>query len=440
LKRFLIYLILIAVIALLAVGIYFEFVAPNLLGNTSIPLKLNPKKINSISITGNDGAFLLNRDGTWIVTQSLNGKELSVRADQGKVDELLHVIFNMKPRTAVYGYSSELAEEYGFDNPVVDLLLQEEDRSTQLLFGPRKGHKGLYTWLSSRAQRLYRVDDFLLDRVSRPFLYYQNRLVLPFDPTKVTRFQLTQRYAGGWTVVRDKEGFAFELPLYLIDKRASSSEIRFYLLMLAGLNADGFLPSGTKLPSEPEAILTVWGASDSPLLMKIYKTAFNVGGDFLATSSFQPGIFRLDNESVRQLLKTPFDLQSRNVVDLDIGKVARITVRDFDRTSSVHKVADGWISENTKKRVTGIDMSLWRFKELKFEALPLKTLPKTASWLMSCELQDNNDNNIIALKFFSDSTLPSGQSWLKSDGELYYPVANQIMNDLRGLLPRKSMK
>jgi hypothetical protein len=444
LRRLFIYSLITAVVILAGAGIYFQYIEPNILGSTSIPLKLQPKLVETVSVQGRHGEFLLNREDGWVVSVHQDGKDLLVRADTTKVATLFHDLFNMKPRAAVYGYSPQQQSDYGFNQPVAELVLSEGERgkgrSTRIVFGPREDHVGLYAWLSSKAHRLYRVDDFLLEHVSRPFSFYYDKRVLPFDISSVERFQLTQKYAGGWTVVRDKEGFVFETPAYLKGRRASNSEVRFYLLMLAGLKADSFVSVGTELPGEPEAALRVWFDSKSSIRMDIYKNLPFVGGGFTARSSFQPEAFRLDDVSVRQLLKTPFDIQGRNVVDLDIGKVASIKVLDPNQALTVSKIADGWFFGDTEKRVTGIDMSLWRFKELKFEALPLTALPQTASWLMTCEFRDAEGNRLAALKFFSDSSLPPGQSWVKNGGDLYYPVASQIMNDLRGLLPGKSMK
>lgn len=88
-----------------------------------------------------------------------------------------------------------------------------------------------------------------------------------------------------------------------------------------------------------------------------------------------------------------------------------------------------------KKDIPGIDMSLWRFTELQFEALPLNSLPASAVQLMYCKLVDSDGEKLTELTFYADPKLPQGQCWMKNGGQMYYPVSSRLLKDLQGLFP-----
>ena len=110
--------------------------------------------------------------------------------------------------------------------------------------------------------------------------------------------------------------------------------------------------------------------------------------------------------------------------------------------SSLHQMnweaGGGWRFRGEKKDIPGIDMSLWRFTELQFEALPLNNLPDTAVKLMYCKLMDTEGEKLTELTFYADPRLPQGQCWMKNGGGMYYPVSSRLVKDLQGMFPISS--
>ncbi len=412
-----------------------------------VPLSLDMADIGWARVQEKDVSFRLEREkDRWFVVEG-EPDEIRVAADSARIQGLFDAFSNLVPLDTVINNHAHASGDVGFKEVVLQFTLTPAskksgsgDRDVKILLGRRTGNEGVWIWLSSAPGTLYRVRENILTAVGRPSGYYQDRRVLPFDASSAVKLQLAQKYAGGWTVARDDSGFVFELPAYLSGKDAANAEVKLYLLMLAGLEADEYLSGKAAPGEEPEAFINVWleDAKNQPLRLDLYRDS-SPGSGYMAMSSYQQGLFRFDAESIRQLFKTPFELQGRRVIELDIGKIAAIRVMSGDQLFIANKREQGWFVGDTEKQLAGIDMSLWRFNELKFEALPLKTLPETAAWTMGCVFSDAEGKKVASLTFFSDPALPEGQSWLKNGGELYYPVSNQLMKDLQGLFPAKSI-
>ncbi len=426
----------------LGAGLFIHLDNRGGMNGSVVPFGLKPDAVRMIHVKGNKEEFRLERgEEHWAVVER-KSEETRVVANEEKVYFLLATLSNLIPIDTVVSYSHRSPNDVGFEHIDVHVTVTpqgksgESAKSVEVVLGRRPGSNHSWVWLSSAPEKLYRVSKNALNTAEKSAVYYYDKRVLPFDASKAVKLQLAQKYAGGWTVARTDDGFKFELPAYLEGKDAANAEVKLYLLMLAALRADAFLPSDVTAGNDPEAFINVWldGKAGQALRLDLYRDP-SPGAGYLATSTYQEGVFRFDVESVRQLFKTPFELQGRRVVELDIGKVASIRVMSGNQVFLANKKSGGWFVGDTEKQLAGIDMSLWRFNELKFEALPLKTLPESASWTMSCDFTDSEGGKVASLTFFSDPALPEGQSWLKNGGELYYPVSNQLMKDLQGLFP-----
>ena len=159
---------------------------------------------------------------------------------------------------------------------------------------------------------------------------------------------------------------------------------------------------------------------------------------YLGKSSWLTVPFMLDAESVGQLVRSAFDVQGRTVVKLDIGTVAHLIIIHGGKRYSIERGETGWRIDGGQKDVLGIDMSLWRFTELQFEALPLNNLPDSAVKLMYCQLLDENGVELAAMTFYADPKLPQGQCWMQNGGGMYYPVSSRLLKDLQGMFPANS--
>lgn len=423
-------------------GVFIYLEGREAMRGAVISFGAKPGEVGRIAIKSGEEFFLERGERHWFVAAA-SSDGWRIVGDVEKIDSLFEVLSNLIPLDTVTNYGGRNAGDLGFEHVDAHLKLfkaaessESEEPSLEVVVGRRGGDGDSWVWLSSSADSFYRIPKSILDFTDKTAKYYYDKRVLPFDATKAVRLQLAQKYAGGWTVVRTDDGFKFELPAYLQEKEAAGAEVRLYLLMLAGLRADEFVTCDLVEGDEPEAFINVWleGKTAEPLRLDLYRDPAP-GAGYLAVSSYQESAFRFDAESVRQLFKTPFELQGRRVIDLDIGKVASVRIMSGDQVFLATKRPEGWFAGDSEKRLAGIDMSLWRFNELKFEALPLRSLPESAAWAMSCVFSDADGGKVASLTFFSDPELPEGQSWLKNGDELYYPVSNQLMKDLQGLFP-----
>lgn len=446
LRRF----VLLSAIILMAIaaGLYVHYSTERGVEKTALSFSLSSESLKRILVKSPTDEYTLEHDDTqWTVSVSSQAGLQNVVADSRKVQDFLDAFSSLIPIDTIVSKGFRNGGDLGFSEIHAHLTVEPSAKSLKkgvqnidVVLGSRVGSEAVYIWISSLSDKIYRIGEDILSVAKRSAPSFYDKRVIPFDASDVVKLQLAQKYAGGWTVSRGKEGFTFELPAYLEGSEAADAEVRLYLLMLAGLTADEFVTVNVPLPKEPEAFINVWlSEDDSPIRLDLFKDPAP-GAGYLATSVYQPGVFRFATESVRQLLKTPFELQGRRVIELDIGKISTIRVTSDTQVFKAEKREAGWFVSNTEKQLAGIDMSLWRFNELKFEALPLKNLPDTASWVMNCTFIDEQGNQVAALNFFSDPVLPEGQSWLKNGGELYYPVSNQLMKDIQGLFPGRAVR
>ncbi len=181
--------------------------------------------------------------------------------------------------------------------------------------------------------------------------------------------------------------------------------------------------------------IRLWnGPDDEPSQVEFF-TVKDDPGVYLGKSSWLTVPFLLDAESVGQLIRSAFDVQGRTVVKLDLGTVARFIVVHGGKQYSAERGDTGWRVNGDKKDIPGIDMSLWRFTEFKFEALPLNNLPDSAVELMYCKFLDKDGEKLTEMTFYADVKLPQGQCWMKNGGGMYYPVSSRLFKDLQGVFP-----
>ena len=145
--------------------------------------------------------------------------------------------------------------------------------------------------------------------------------------------------------------------------------------------------------------------------------------------------FLLDGDSVEQLKRSAFDVQGRNVLTLEIGQVAGIIIDHGSKRYVLRRDDAGWHVVGGEKDIPGIDMSLWRFTELQFEALPLNNLATTAVKLMTCQLRGSDGALLKTVTFYADPKLPQGQCWMENGDGTYYPVSSRLLKDLQGMFP-----
>ncbi|WFS61093.1 DUF4340 domain-containing protein [Pseudodesulfovibrio thermohalotolerans] len=396
-------------------------------------------KAESVQVVmGSDVYTLVARDRLWDMRIPGGEGSVSAKALRGRVRDYLERISQLAPLLSLEGEQGDVQRQYGLEEPGLMLVVRLKDVNAPLSLRFSKDETGrTYGWNSETPDLAFEFVGDVYEQLALPAAYFLDTRVFRFNEEKVNQVQLVQPFGSSWVVKRGKNGFYFTLPGYLKDKEAADSELKLYVHALALLRAG-------KLVLEPEAegekgmaalTIKVWsGNAKKPSSVEF----FPIEGDpkhFYGRSSWLTVPFLLDAESVSQLVKSAFDVQGRNVFTLDIGQVATFVVTNGERRYAVVREDAGWRSVGTEKVIPGIDMALWRFTELQFEALPLNNLAATAVKLMHCRLLDRDGNELKEITFYADPKLPQGQCWMKNGDGMYYPVSARLLKDLQGMFP-----
>jgi hypothetical protein len=430
------FLVLIALVAVLAGGAYWYRTTMDEQVAATRWLSYSLDKVKFVNVLGEGEAYTLVAAGNgWEIRVPDESSNVSAGALNDRVRDYLNRLSELVPLLSL---DEGGHKRHGLDEPGVKLTVRFRDENAQPLeirFS-RDDSGRTYGWCSETPDRAYEFGGEVYGQFAQPTAHFLDTKVFQFDEERVNQVQLVQPFGSSWLVRRGGNGYTFVLPGYLKDKVASASELKLYLHALALLRASRLVLQ----PAEPErgmAALTikVWaGKAKEPSTVEF----FTIGDDpkhYFGRSSWLTVPFLLDAESVNQLVKSAFDVQGRNVFSLDIGQVAVMVIINGDRRYVVRREHSGWRVEGGEKNVPGIDMALWRFTELQFEALPLNNLAATAVKLMHCRLLDGDGDELKAVTFYADPKLPLGQCWMKNGDGMYYPVSARLLKDLQGMFP-----
>ena len=363
---------------------------------------------------------------------------ITARVLPDRVSGYLAQLADLTPYRSIGGFDQGGPEEYGLDAPELKIIVNFEGETNKSLTLKLTSDEAgtVYGWSSDNPGLVYEFDKKTMGQLGLPATHFFDTRVFHFDEEVVSKLQLMQLFGSNWLVEKRKQGFFFALPGYLKEKPASDSELKLYLHALALLRATNLVlepvVADTKMPA---LTIKLWVRNDETPAQVEFFAVKGDPGMYLGKSSWLTVPFLLDAESVGELVRSAFDIQGRTVVKLDIGIVARFVVAHGDKLYSIERGKTGWRIDGGQKDVPGIDMALWRFTELQFEALPLNNLPDSAIELMYCMLLDEKGVKLTAMTFYADPQLPQGQCWMKNDGGMYYPVSSRLLKDLQGMFP-----
>jgi hypothetical protein len=439
LKRIFLALILALLAAAVAGVLYWRAAGPQQGVDRTRWLARPFDAVRSIHVQSARGTYMLTAvDKGWEAHVPGASWNFVARVVPEKVVEYLARLEGLAPHRSVGGFDQGGLEQYGLDAPELKVIVSSGDKDKNpLTVRMTTDESGVvHGWNSDSPGLVYEFDRGLLDQLVLPATAFFDTRVFSFDQETVSKVQLTQPFGSSWLVEKRKEGYFFSLPGYLKDKPASDSALKLYLHSLSLLRAGALVLEPMDVDKRMPALsIRIWNAkSETPSTVDFY-TVNGRPDIYMGRSSWLTIPFTLDAQSVGQLVKSAFDVQGRTVVKIDIGQVARFIVNHGGTEYVVERGESGWRLFGSKMDISGIDMSLWRFTDLQFEALPLNMLPESAVELMHCRLVDKNGEKLTALTFYADPRLPQGQCWLKNGGGMYYPVSSRLLKDLQGLFP-----
>ena len=223
----------------------------------------------------------------------------------------------------------------------------------------------------------------------------------------------------------------------------SSSEVRLFLHNLSAVCADNILTKNDRQPpGRPTFTLDILIAKDTePLRLEIFPQGDT--DQVFGRSTRHPAGFLLDHEKARTLFRLAFDMQWRGVITYDSARVqsARIFSVMGNQTMVAENTPSGWEEREHGRKLAGLDLSLWRLKELRFEGEPVAKLTFPAVQRLALDLYAKDAKLLTSFTFYVDPRLPPDQCWLKvGSEEMFYPVGNQIIEELQGYLPSRAVR
>ncbi|BCS87396.1 hypothetical protein PSDVSF_06380 [Pseudodesulfovibrio sediminis] len=363
---------------------------------------------------------------------------VKTRGMRGKIDNYFSRLSVLTPLRVFGDYVSGKGAKYGLDEAEFKIILQFVDETKlPLTIRFARGVGGrVFGWNSENPTFVYEFDPAVLGQFAFSAPYFFDARVFNFVEKDVSQVQLVQSFGSSWLVRKQGEKYIFSLPGYLKGKDAAGSEIELYIHTLALLRASKMIlaPVAVEKSISALTIKVLSRGRKEPDVVEFF-TIEDDPSMYMGKSSWLPIPFLLDVESVSQLVRSAFDVQNRTVVDFDIGSVASFVVDHGEHRYIIVRKDEGWRVRGGEKNIPGIDMSLWRFTNLTFEALPLNNLSDTAVKVMRCQLLDSDGKLIQAMNFYVDPNLPTGQCWMKSGDGMYYPVSSRLLRDLQGMFP-----
>ncbi len=432
LKRFFIFLALVAIIC----GVFY-FSSPKLPMLRSEPLwpSVLPHQVDKIDVcrSGKECFSLVRKTGGWdVVQQGWNEYPL---ADNSKVESLLKVLAHGQALRYIGRMTGKDRQQYGLLVPQIRISTGGGQALSMTIGDRSPSDEGAFAVNSLDQNELFVLNNDFVRRCDFPAEYYFNLQLLTGGVNNISSISLGDGGSPLWTLVRQKGQFVFSLPVALTGQTASSGEIDLFLHSLMETPAKGIVSGSSEKIGKLLFSLEVTFNDKSVKSIEF----FDVEGDkdyYLANSTIQNGFFVLSKEHVDQLNKTAFGMRKRSILSVETGKIGSIRVLQGNQTFVGIKSDKNWVSLDERKPLLGIDMSLWRLNELKFEAEPISDLSSSAVKAMELELMNVDGSRLVKVVFFTDPELPSGLCWLSlGDDNGYYQVSNKLLEDLQGQIP-----
>jgi hypothetical protein len=405
--------------------------------------------VQSIEIARPGERFALVKEPSgWVVrSEGAEPDSLPTPADKSRIEALLAAIAHNRPTQNLGQVPEAELAGYGFSEPTVRILLRPSTPglSETLLTIGRETPTGaaLYAQSTLAPGAVLLLDASILHQIDKPSDHYFDYRMLDLHTDEAQHLTVTGATSIQWELERKDEAFVFLRPESLKGSTMSSSEIRLFLHNLSALGADSILTKNDHQPTgRPAFTLDILMAkATEPLRLEIFPQGET--DQVFGRSTRHPAGFLLEHDKAKNLFRLAFDMQWRGVISYDSARVESVRIYSVmgNQTMMAEKTSSGWEDREHSRKVAGLDMSLWRLKELRFEAEPVGRLAYPAVQRLALELFSKDSKLLSSFVFYTDPRLPPDQCWLKVGAEeMFYPVGNQIIEELQGYLPPRPVR
>ncbi|OGR35164.1 MAG: hypothetical protein A2051_11735 [Desulfovibrionales bacterium GWA2_65_9] len=440
-------LFLLALIMALAVGLFLN-TQEHRLGSGVWP-NYTLDALQSIEIsTRGERYTLVNEPSGWVVrSEGAEPDALPTPADKARIEALLGAISHHRPTQSLGQVPTPELAGYGFAEPTVRILLRPSTLGlgeVLLTFGHEAPTgAAVYAQSSLSDGVVFLLDASILHQIDKPSEHYFDYRMLELSTDDAQRLTVTGASSIQWELERKDDTFVFLRPESLKGSSVSSSEVRLFLHNLSAICADSILTRNDRQPAgRPSFTLDIQTSkATEPLRLEVFPQSETE--QVFGRSTRHPAGFLLERDKARTLFRLAFDMQWRGVITYDSARVqsARIYSVMGNQTLVAENSASGWEDRDHGRTLAGLDLSLWRLKELRFEAEPVAKLGYPAVQRLALDLYTKDAKILTSFTFYSDPRLPPDQCWLKvGSEEMFYPVGNQIIEELQGYLPSRPLR
>ncbi len=411
-----------------------------------------------VEVNGPMAAYVLEKtNGQWRVSQSAtptpetpNGQATPspLFAKREKVEALFTYLKSHTPIRRLADVPAEQLGQFGLDTPRASLVVHGKRDWTLRLGASNPSGDGVYAQCGDEPGQVLVLDGGYNEQLGRLANHYYDLRLMDFSAEGITSVRVQGPEVKGFELIRRDKGFAFTWPEAITGHAVAEAEANMFLMKLTSLEGASLataLPAG----SSSVGVITVSPLGGAPAVTRqLFQTTGPKGPVWLAHSSWQPAWVALDAERMKTLTPDPFSLRDRSVSHLDMGTTARVVmslpVVEGAKPLSLAAVRNdkdngkGWVREGTDNALPGLDMLLWRFSDLRFEAEPAAAVPATAKEALRVTISGRDGVQSTDLTFFRDPTLPATQCWVRVSGkDTAYPVKLSPLEELLSLIQSK---
>jgi hypothetical protein len=332
-------LILLVVFVLLATFLYFfEFKGgakrKEHERNEGLIFKVPLDSIAAFSLSANNQDLTLkNIDGSWILTAPV-----TTDADSYAVISNLKAILETQIDRLIADSTTDL-DQYGLDQPRGSVTLTRFDGREQKLLVGAENPTGEFIYVKfETGLPVYTVTQSLWNQVNKQPFDLRDKKIMHFKSPEVVELEIFTRNKGRVLLNREGVDWIISKPVQL---KANSGEVESYLSRLTNGRVKEFIeesPTDIRRYGLQKPLITIHVSCKDEQAGTSLIVGDSLNGEetgFYAREKSRPALFTLEDWTVKNLNKGPFDFQEKKLITANGENITRIVVKRDEETSIV---------------------------------------------------------------------------------------------------------